>query len=134
MHFSIWHNNFFCAIIRGGNKLIMAIKLMLLKTGETIITDAKEVVQEEQTRGYLLNNPQTVTTQEKTVLMEDDTLNNNYELDVILRSWMLLSADKEFVITTDIVATICDPLPSVLEMYEAKVAAANTEVTQTEVV
>ena len=25
----------------------MAIKLMLLKTGETLITDAKEVVQEE---------------------------------------------------------------------------------------
>ena len=55
----------------------MAIKLMLLKTGETIITDAKEVVQEEQNRGYLLNNPQTVTTQEKTVLLEGDTLNNN---------------------------------------------------------
>ena len=34
----------------------MAIKLMLLKTGETLITDAKEVVQEEQVRGYMLSN------------------------------------------------------------------------------
>ena len=49
----------------------MAIKLMLLKTGETIISDAKEVVQDEQTRGYLLSNPQTITTQEKSILMEE---------------------------------------------------------------
>ena len=91
----------------------MAIKLMLLKTGETIISDAKEVVQDEQTRGYLLSNPQTITTQEKSILMESETLNNNYELDVILKSWMILSSDKEYVVTTDIVATICEPLESV---------------------
>ena len=99
----------------------MAIKLMLLKTGETIISDAKEVVQDEQTRGYLLSNPQTITTQEKSILMESETLNNNYELDVILKSWMILSSDKEYVVTTDIVATICEPLESVKEMYIGKI-------------
>ena len=35
----------------------MAIKLMLLKTGETLISDAKEVVQDEQVRGYMLEKP-----------------------------------------------------------------------------
>ena len=99
----------------------MTIKLMLLKTGETLVSDAKEVVQEEQTRGYLLTEPQIVDAQEKTMLMEADTGKGNYELDVVLRPWMLLSSDKEFVITTDIVATICEPIPSIKDMYDRKV-------------
>ena len=99
----------------------MTIKMILLKTGETLITDAKEVVQEEQVRGYMLTQPQVVESQEKTLLMESETTNSNYELDVILKPWMILSKDKEFVVTTDIVATICDPLDSVKEMYESKI-------------
>ena len=51
----------------------MAVKMILLKTGETLITDAQEVVQEEKVRGYLLKQPQVVRTQEKTMLMEADT-------------------------------------------------------------
>ena len=47
------------------------------------------------------------------MLMEADTgKHSNYELDVVLRPWMILSSDKEFVITTDIVATICEPIAS----------------------
>ena len=99
----------------------MTIKMILLKTGETLITDAKEVVQEEQIRGYMLTQPQVVESQEKTLLMESETTNSNYELDVFLKPWMILSKDKEFVVTTDIVATICDPLDSVKEMYESKI-------------
>ena len=110
----------------------MAIKLMLLKTGETIITDAKEVVQDEKVKGYLFKQPQIVRTQEKTMLMEEDTKNSNYELDVILTPWMILSKNQEYVVTTDIVATICDPLDSVMEMYDSKVNP--TPVSQTEVV
>ena len=110
----------------------MAIKLILLKTGETIISDAKEVVQEEDVKGYLLEQPQIVRTQEKTMLMEEETKNSNYELDVILTPWMILSSDKDFVITTDIVATICEPLPSVREMYDSKINPI--PVSETEVV
>ena len=99
----------------------MAVKMILLKTGETLITDAKEVVQEEEVRGYMFNQPQIVDAQEKTMLMEADTGKGNYELDVVLRPWMILSSDKEFVITTDIVATICEPIASIKDMYERKV-------------
>jgi hypothetical protein len=110
----------------------MTIKMILLKTGETLITDAKEVVQEEQVRGYMLTQPQVVESQEKTLLMESETTNSNYELDVILKPWMILSKDKEFVVTTDIVATICDPLDSVKDMYESKINPV--PVSETEVV
>ena len=102
----------------------MAIKLMLLKTGETLITDAKEVVQEEQVRGYMLERPHFIRTQEKTALMESDTGKGNYELDIILTPWMILSSDTSFVITADTVSTICEPIPSVKEMYLNKTTAS----------
>ena len=110
----------------------MAVKMILLKTGETLITDAQEVVQDEKVKGYLFKQPQIVRTQEKTMLMEEDTKNSNYELDVILTLWMILSKNQEYVVTTDIVATICDPLDSVMEMYDSKVNP--TPVSETEVV
>jgi hypothetical protein len=98
----------------------MTIKLMLLKTGETLITDAKEVVQEEQVKGYMLDNPHFIRTQEKTALMESDTGKGNYELDIVLTPWMILSSDTSFVITADTVSTICEPIPSVREMFVRK--------------
>ena len=110
----------------------MAVKMILLKTGETLITDAQEVVQDEKVKGYLFKQAQIVRTQEKTMLMEEETKNSNYELDVILTPWMILSKNQEYVVTTDIVATICDPLDSVMEMYDSKVNP--TPVSETEVV
>ena len=110
----------------------MTVKLLLLKTGETLVSDAKEVIQEEQTRGYLLSEPQIVDAHEKTMLMEADSGKGNYELDVVLRPWILLSSDKEFVIATDIVATICEPIASIKDMYERKVTPV--PLSETEVV
>ena len=106
--------------------------MILLKTGETLIADAKEVVQEDKVRGYMFTEPQIVISEEKTMLMEADTKKSNYELDIILKPWMILSSDKEFVVTTDIVATICEPLESIREMYDNKVNP--TPLSKTEVV
>jgi len=111
----------------------MSIKLMLLKTGETIIADAKELVSDEIVRGYLLGNPHYVETKEKMVLTESDTGKSNYEIDVVLTPWLILSKDKEFVVARDYVTTICDPIPSVEEMYKDKTGIP-LDVTETEVV
>lgn len=100
-----------------GDKNKMSVKLMLLKTGETIITDAKEVLSGEITRGYLLSNPHFVNTKEKTLLVEGESGKSNYEIDVILSPWLILSKDKEFIVNLDYVATICDPIESVKQMY-----------------
>jgi hypothetical protein len=111
---------FFIAIILGGISLKMTVKMMLLKTGETLISDAKEVVREDQIRGYLLENPHYVNTQEKNVLTEADTGNSNYEIDVVLTPWLILSSDTKFVVSADYIATICEPIPSIKEMFLKK--------------
>jgi hypothetical protein len=110
----------------------MSVKMMLLKTGELVIADASEVVHEEKVRGYMMKEPQIVIAEEKSLLMEEGGSNSNYELDIILKPWLILSKDKEFVITADLVATICDPLDSIAEMYDAKVNPI--PVSETEVV
>ena len=108
----------------------MSIKLMLLKTGETIIADAKELVSDEVVRGFLLKNPHFVEAKEKMVLTESDTGKSNYEIDVVLTPWLILSKDREFVVAFDYITTICDPIESVQKMYEEK-TGISLEVTET---
>ena len=79
-----------------------------------------------------LKEPQIVRAQRKTMLMEEDMVNSNYELDIILTPWMILSKDKEFVITADIVATICDPIDSVQKCMMPRLILS--PVSETEVV
>jgi len=105
---------------------------MLLKTGETIITSAKELVSEETVVGYLLSNPHFVETKEKVVLTESDSGKSNYEIDVVLTPWLILSKDKQFIVSKDYIATICDPIESVETMYIEK-TGISLEVTETEV-
>ena len=102
----------------------MSIKLMLLKTGETIIADAKEIVSDEIVRGYLLTNPHFVETKEKMVLTESESGKSNYEIDVVLTPWLILSKDKEFVVAKDYITTICDPIETVENMYVEKTGIA----------
>ena len=109
----------------------MSIKLMLLKTGETIIADAKELVSDEVVRGFLLKNPHFVEAKEKMVLTESDTGKSNYEIDVVLTPWLILSKDREFVVAFDYITTICDPIHSVEEMYREK-TGSKLEVIETE--
>ena len=40
---------------------------------------------------------------------------------------MILSSDSEFVITTDIVATICEPITTVKDMYNSKTSSLEVE-------
>jgi len=98
----------------------MSIKLTLLKSGETLIAETKELVSDEKQtapHAYLLDNPQIVKTREKTFLTEEEKTKGDFGIDVILTPWIILSADKQIVLSTDWVVTIVEPLPSVKQMY-----------------
>ena len=97
----------------------MSIKLTLLKSGETLISEMKELVAEdkEQAHAYLLENPHKVETREKTFLTEDEKKTGDFGIDVILIPWIMLSADKKVVIPVDVVTTIVEPIASVRQMF-----------------
>ena len=100
----------------------MTVKLALLKSGETIISDAKEIVYEEtkEVHSYLFENPHVVTTRQKMLLTEDETPKNDFSLDVVLSPWIVLSKDKKMSVPKDWVVTLVDPLNDVATMYDEK--------------
>ena len=99
----------------------MSVKLAVLKSGEQVIAEAKELVSkdEEKVRGYLFTRPHKVVTAQPLLLTEESKDDNS--LEVTLSPWIILSADKEVVVPTDWVVTLVEPLESVVKMYEEKV-------------
>ena len=97
----------------------MSIKLTLLKSGETLISEMKELVaeKEQQAHAYLLENPHIVQTREKTFLSEEEKKTGDFGIDVTLIPWIILSADKKIIIPVDIVTTIVEPIASVRQMF-----------------
>ena len=99
----------------------MSVKLAVLKSGEQVIAEAKELVakDEEKVRGYLFTRPHKVVTAQPLLLTEEETQNDS-SLEVTLSPWIILSADKEVVVPTDWVVTVVEPLESVVKMYKEK--------------
>ena len=97
----------------------MSIKLTLLKSGETLISEMKELVAEdkEQAHAYLLENPHRVEIREKSFLTEDEKKTGDFGIDVTLIPWIVLSDDKKVIIPIDVVTTIVEPLASVKQMF-----------------
>ena len=65
----------------------MSVKLTLLKSGETLISDVKEVVSDvnqDKPTAFLLENPHIVDTKKK---------GNEGQIDVVLTPWIMLSKD-----------------------------------------
>lgn len=100
----------------------MSIKLVLLKTGEKIITDIKELISEEKTCGYLLKNPIKIEKISKIVLSEDPDYNSsNQEISIQMSSWIELTEDSEIPVNTETVIAIVEPLESLKNLYMEKV-------------
>lgn len=98
----------------------MSIKLVLLKSGETIISDAKELISEEKVCGYLLNCPHVVELR-KTLLLTETIELPKGDLEVVLSPWIPLSADTQIPVPPDWIVTIVDPIENIKELYEEKV-------------
>ena len=105
----------------------MSIKITVLKSGETLISEMKELVaeKEQQAHAYLLENPHIVQTREKTFLSEEEKKTGDFGIDVTLIPWIILSADKKVIIPVDVVTTIVEPIASVKQMFIDKSEAFN---------
>jgi hypothetical protein len=105
----------------------MTIKLTLLKSGETLISDVKELVSEDSETGnreavaYLLNKPHKVAVRTEVLLTEDVIDDSKREVQVSLSPWILLSADEDVTIPVDWIVTVVEPVASVKQMYEEKI-------------
>ena len=100
----------------------MSIKLTLLKTGEQLISEMKELVAEgeENPQAYLFDNPHVVTIKEQELITEDNIPEQDYGINVSLVPWIIISKDKQIDLRTDTVLTVVEPIDSLKQMYEEK--------------
>ena len=101
----------------------MSIKLSLLKTGEQLISEMKELVAEDsdQAHAYMLENPHIVEIKDREFVTEEDkSRGGDFGIDVVMIPWVVLSKDKKMIIPIDSVLTIVEPLDSLTQMYTDK--------------
>ena len=107
----------------------MSIKLILLKSGETLIADAKELVTPETENevqkviGYIFNKPHKVNASKPIVFLaeNEDANAKDRTIEVSLSPWILLTTSEDIPVPTDWVVTVVDPIQSVVNMYQEKI-------------
>ena len=107
----------------------MSIKITVLKTGEQLISDMKELMADgqEHAQAYLLDNPHTYEINEKQFITEEEKEEGDYGIDVSLLPWLILSKDKQMIIPTDSVLTVVEPIDAVTQLYLDKMKAFKME-------
>ena len=98
----------------------MSIQLTLLKSGEEVIADIKEIRQEgtDELVSYLFKKPYCVKIKTSQVLVEQETRPKH---ELAYYKWMSLSKEDDIIVNKDWVVCITDPLDTVKKNYEEKV-------------
>ncbi|UCE38745.1 MAG: hypothetical protein JSW00_05820 [Thermoplasmata archaeon] len=93
----------------------MTVKVALLKSGEEVIADIKEMQVESRVLGYNLRLPYIVNFSNPVVADGKTTA------DIQFTPWMPVSKDKTIPIPADWVVTIVEPVDKVMDMYVTNV-------------
>ena len=98
----------------------MTIKILLLKSGEDVIADVKEMVSpDKKVIGYFLNNPCVVK-----LIPKDSEDESKRETAIRMYPWMPLAKEKDIPLPTDWVVTMVTPIEKVETMYKEDVLNA----------
>ena len=96
----------------------MTVKILLLKSGEDVITDVKEMVSsDDKVIGYFLSKPCII----KLIPKSDKK-----ETSITMYPWMPLAKEKEIPLSTDWVVTMVTPIDKVEQMYKEDVLNGKT--------
>ena len=104
----------------------MSVKLLLLKSGEEVITEAKEIVDPntKEPMGYHLHKPFRLD-----IVSNDGGIvfNNERGYQVSWFPWAPLSKDKDFYLPAGHVLTAYSPLESISQQYKQAIREENYE-------
>jgi hypothetical protein len=108
----------------------MSIKLVILKSGEELISDVKEIMNDgDNVVGYLLNDPCVVICDDY-FLKEEDS--EGEQVQISLRSWLVFSKDTKIPIRPDGLISIVEPIDDLKKMYEEKVNGESNQIDSTD--
>ena len=105
----------------------MTVKLPILKSGEDIVADIKEMIVGEgddaRVVGYVLTKPCGVSLNSKAIKIDDEK--DTYQLKLF--PWCPLTKNENIPITADWVVTIVDPIDKITQMYTKEVLGDGSE-------
>ena len=107
--------------IRDSN-IVMSIKVALLKSGESVIADIKELISDDKVCGYLFENPNVINYLEPELLVEQTETS---KMKISLIPWILITSDTKIPVRSDWVITMVEPIESVKKIYEEKISESN---------
>ncbi len=110
----------------------MTVKLVMLKSGEDIIADVKEIKSGEEVIGYFFHDPFIVkmySPDEPVVLSEETGVEGAHgktkeissKIGITFYPWVPLSADSKIPCSADWVITITEPLDNLRQLYKEKI-------------
>ena len=108
----------------------MTIKILVLKSGEDVIADIKEMMtSDNQVMGYILTKPCVVKLMSAAPLTaeEEDVSNpeGTSEVRIRMHPWAPLAKEKQVPLSTEWVVTMFSPIDKVLDMYKKQVLKEN---------
>ena len=106
----------------------MTIKILVLKSGEDVIADIKEMMTpDNKVMGYLLTKPcvvKLVSNAPLTAEEDDSNTEHSSEVRIQMHPWTPLAKEKEIPLTSEWVVTMITPVDKVLKMYKEDVLKA----------
>ena len=99
----------------------MTVKILLLKSGEDVISDVKEMISpDDKVIGYFLSKPCVIK------LLPKKSEGDKRETSISMYPWMPLAKEKEIPLPTDWVVTMVTPIKKVETMYNEDVLNGKT--------
>lgn len=92
----------------------MSIKVALLKSGEEVISDFKEVYQEDQFIGYYFNDPYVLKLERYQTVPGNES---RHRVKIRFLPWLTLSKEKRILVFADWVVTFYEPVDTVVDSY-----------------
>ena len=110
----------------------MTVKLVMLKSGEDIIADVKEIKSEEDVVGYFFHDPLIVkmySPEEPVVLSEENGVESEHgttkeissKVGITFYPWVPLAKDVRVPCSADWVVTIVEPIEKLKTQYQERV-------------
>ena len=107
----------------------MTIKILVLKSGEDVIADIKEMMtSDNQVMGYILTKPCVVKLMSAAPLTAEEdepSTEGSSEVRIRMHPWAPLAKEKQIPLSTDWVVTMFSPVDKVLDMYKKQVLKQN---------
>jgi len=119
------------------DKLKMSIKIALLKSGESVISDIKELISKEskeKIHGYIFKNPYIVDIShdddDEVLLLEGEKnrkpnrkeQQDGKDVSVNFIPWIPITSDSEIIVAPDWVFSIVSPVEEIEKLYEEMIS------------